>query len=355
MDSGSKRGAGLRCLGWEGYASGSLPEAFQRACGIVLSGADHLGDDAACRKILAERDAWDIININTPFVRDVLYPAGAIAPADERYRGAVNSVSGPLSRFHAAVLGPDDVLLGVPQRFGPFNLVINSERVAAPTARKDGFSLALDPYFRGRFGVLAYEDFNVMHIAIAAGLDPFQAMDDAELIRFRAAAMNVLQAAAMVTDDHNAMNEALVRGEIDFYISGGVYTASPARLEGHLQVQAITPQGGPIAGKGAVAFVEVNALVAGGRAPRPERCAFLDFILSPDGAYRAAKAAGACNPVVQMHDRRVREQFSAHELTAMQWDSIEEDLAYCADYAIIPSYRQLAEIVRASRSAQGKA
>jgi len=352
MDGDVTSSAGLRCLGWEGYGSGLFPGAFLQASQIILSGADHLSDDAACRRLLSERDAWDIININTPFVRDVLFPAGAIAPIDERYRSGIASIAGPFSRFQAAVLGPGDVLLGVPQRCGPFNLVINCHRIAAATARGDGFALALDPHFSGRFGVLDYEDFNVMHIAIAAGLDPFQPMDDAQLNGFRTVARKVFQAAALVTDDHNAMNAALVQGDIDFYISGGVYTASPARLDGHLQVQAITPQSGPIAGKGAVAFVEVNALVDGGSAPLAERSAFLDFVLSMDGAHAAAKTASACNPVVQMHERRVREKFTTHELTAMQWDTLEEDLSNCVDYAIIPSYRRLADLVRVSRSAR---
>jgi spermidine/putrescine transport system substrate-binding protein len=142
------------------------------------------------------------------------------------------------------------------------------------------------------------------------------------------------------------MNAALVSGEIDFHISGGTYTASPARLAGRLEVRAATPTSGPIDGKGAVAFVEVNALLSDGTAPITAGEAFLDFISSSEGAKSASLAAGACNPVVQMSEAAIYNLFPREQLNAMQWDDLEEDLSYCADYAIIPDYSKLLAIVQ---------
>jgi spermidine/putrescine transport system substrate-binding protein len=186
----------------------------------------------------------------------------------------------------------------------------------------------------------------VMHIAIAAGLNPFASFDDAAFAAFRDAAATIFKSARLVTDDHLRMNACLVDGEIDFYISGGTYTASPARLAGHLEVRSVTPMRGPIEGKGAVAFVEVNALLTRGSAPSHAGEAFLDFISSTEGAVAASLAAGACNPVVQMNQPAVRELFTREQLDAMQWDDLEEDLSYCADYAIMPDYAKLAAVLR---------
>ncbi|WP_045835610.1 hypothetical protein [Hyphomicrobium sp. 99] len=350
MQTGLKRedvrgDTSLRCLGWEGYASGTFSSAFLRTSGFTLTGEDHLSDDAASRKILAERGSWDIVNINTPFVRDVLHPAGVIRPLSRRFSDRINGLKPPFSRFEAAVRDTDNQLIGLPQRFGPFNLVVNQKGLSVATARDEGFRLAMEPSLKNRFGVLKYDDFNVMHIAIAAGLNPFVRMDEASLSVFCAAARTILQSARLITGDHHRMNAALAAGEIDFYISGGTYTASPARLAGLLQVQAVTPERGPIDGKGAVAFVEVNALLKDGRAVPGAAEAFLDFIASAVGAKAAALAAGACNPVVQMSDPAVRDLFSRSELKAMQWDDLEEDLSYCADYAIMPDYANLLAIV----------
>ncbi len=343
----SESDTSLRWIGWEGYADGDLASAFRRAIGFDISGDSHISDDAAARKVLDERGCWDIININTPFVRDTLYPAGAVRSLSPRFAARIDNLTAPFSRFKAAVIGSDGQLIGLPQRFGPFNLVINQKRLSVSTARDQGFRLALDPALKGRFGILDYEDFNVMHIAIAAGVNPFQSLGEAAVPAFSKAAASILESARLITGDHLQMNAALISGDIDFYISGGTYTASPARLAGHTEVRAVTPTSGPIDGKGAVAFVEVNALLTDGPAPIVAGEAFLDFISSIEGSKAASLAAGACNPIVQMSDPAVFNRFTSRELEAMQWDDLEEDLSYCADYAIIPDYAKLLAIVRA--------
>ena len=58
-----------------------------------VSGENHLSDDTASRKVLDERGRWDIININTPFVRDVLYPAGAIRALSPRFADRLNNLA----------------------------------------------------------------------------------------------------------------------------------------------------------------------------------------------------------------------------------------------------------------------
>jgi spermidine/putrescine transport system substrate-binding protein len=333
----------LRYLGWEGYADGSFSSSLRAATGLSILGENHLSDDFACRKLTAEPSSWDIININTPFVRDVLHPRGLIRPLPEDL--SLQS-AGPFQRFAGAAKGFDGDFIGIPQRCGPFNLVINRDRLSPSIAREHGFGLALNPDFHGRFGILSYEDFNVMHVAIAAGLNPFDVFDEAAISTFSDAAGIIFRSAQMITADHNVLNTSLVDGDIDFYISGGTYTASPARLAARLEICAITPERGPIDGKGGVAFVEINALVNHDSTPIEPGMSFLNFIAGDDGAIAASLAVGACNPVVQMHAARVRDRFSRDQLIAMQWDDFEEDLSRCADYAIMPDYERLREILR---------
>jgi spermidine/putrescine transport system substrate-binding protein len=138
----------------------------------------------------------------------------------------------------------------------------------------------------------------------------------------------------------------LINGDIDFYISGGAYTASAARLAGCIEVTAVTPEYGPIDGKGGVAFVEINALIASRYLERDAGQTFLEFIESDDGALAASLAAGACNPVAQMHRSSVFER--RDQLLAMQWDDFEHDMLSCADYAIVPDYEKLLKILRSN-------
>lgn len=336
----------LSYLGWEGYADGDFASTLLSDSGLRITGKNHISDDAASRLVQRTPEAWDIININTPFVRSVLYPGGFIRRLPEKFEPHVRNFSTPFSRFTQPALGDDGSIIGIPQRCGPFNLVINTNKVSPGLARAQGFRLALDPDFRGRFGILAYEDFNVIHIAIAADLDPFQSFSDREFAAFADAAQRISFAAGVVTADHNALNRALVENQIDFYISGGTYTASPARLAGRSEIRAITPETGPIDGRGGIAFVEINALIKHGGQARPELEAYLTYLASDRGAFAASLAAEACNPVVQMSRASVYERFSRQQLDAMQWDDFEHDMSRCADYSIVPDYIRLVTLLR---------
>lgn len=339
----------LRYLGWEGYAGGDFAAALRRDTSLDIAGDNHLSDDAASRLVQQNPKAWDIININTPFVRAELHPRGLIRSLPDAFDRHARNLSEPFARFEHPATGTDGSVIGVPQRCGPFNLVINENRLSRTLATEQGFRLALERDFHGRFGILAYEDFNIMHIAIAAGLDPFQTFTDRDLTSFSCAARDMCYAAKVITDDHNVLNRALIDGVIDFYVSGGTYTASPARLAGQSTIRAVTPANGPINGKGAVAFVEINALIHQGEERRERQEAFLAYIASNRGAHAASLAADACNPVAQMKRASVFERFTRHQLDAMQWDDFEEDMARCADYAIMPDYAKLAIILRAIR------
>jgi spermidine/putrescine transport system substrate-binding protein len=336
----------LRYLGWEGYADGHFAADLHAETRLEIEGESHLSDDVACRMVRSTPEAWDIININTPFVRDVLHPRGLIRALPEKFAAAVGDLPAPFARFKGPALNSTGEPIGIPQRCGPFNLVINQDNLAPAIAWEHGFGLALERDFHKRFGILAYEDFNVMHVAIAAGLNPFGTFDDTSASIFARAAGRIFQSAHIITTDHNYLNHALIKGDIDFYISGGVYTASPARLAGRLEVRAITPRSGPIGGRGGVAFVEINALVNHMGRSLEAGEAFLDYLASNNGSVAASLAAGACNPVVQMHRRPVFERFSREHLIAMQWEDFEEDMSRCADYGIMPDYEWLVAILR---------
>jgi len=342
----------LRYLGWDGYTDGSFAAALRSATGIEIEGQLHLSDDLACRMTQATPDLWDIININTPFVRNVLHPAGFIRTLPDKFAGEVKSLSGMFGRFIAPATSPTGDIIGIPQRCGPFNLVINQKRLSIDIARERGFGLTLEPDFHKRFGILEYEDFNVMHIAIAADLNPFGSFDEAAASTFAQAVRTIFASARIISTDHNHLNRALINGDIDFYISGGIYTASPARLAGRLEVRAVTPDNGPIEGKGGVAFVEINSLLQHNKNSFDAEEAYLDYLGSDTGAVEASLAANACNPVVQMQRKSVLDRFSRQQLKAMQWEDFEEDLSRCAEYSIIPDYERLSAILRTASTTE---
>ena len=348
--------ADLNVLCWEGYDDPAVLDPFAHERGITAHGAAHVSDAATTARLLSGAAGdWDVVNLNNPFVRDVLHPRGLIHELDpDRFEPHVAQWLPQFADLYAWAASSDgNALLGICQRFGPFNLVVNSNHISRAMAEDQGFRLVDDPATAGRYGILEYDDFNVFHICIGAGLDPFTAMDDAEFSLFSANAHRWFAGASIVTADHMAMNRALVGGDIDFYLSGGVFSASPARLAGHHNIRAITPREGPIEGKGGIVFAEITAVIAGDRDPALAED-FLAYLLRPEVAVSVALTEGTINPVVQMADPAVRAAFTTEHLAAIQWDTLEEEIVACAHYQVAPDYDALFDRMSQAKAAAGQ-
>lgn len=343
----------LRVLCWEGYDSQRILGPFADRHGVTCGAETLLSDARAVRRLKdAPAGTFDVINLNNPFARHVLHPDGIIRPVvGESFAGAEPTTAWPAAApfFDCAFAADGVTRLGICQRFGPFNTVVNTLNISTATAADQGFSLAADPALQGRYGVLFYEDFTVFHVCIAAGLDPFQPMTDDGFERFSRTAEAWFEGAALVSDNHDRLNTALAAGDIDVYLGGGRYTVAHARLAGADALAAVTPTSGPIGGKGAIAFVEVTSVAADARDPVLAE-ALLAYMLEPGTAYAAAFETGLCNPVAQMRDPAVFAKFTVAQLRALQWETLDQELERCAPYQIAPDYNALLERLRAARS-----
>ena len=327
----------LKLLCWEGYDAEPIARSFRERHGFEIEAQTLLSDALVADQLLAgEHARCDVLNINNAYIRDCLVPAGRVVRLDgalrEPYLDSIHELYRPLLPWS---FDDDGALIGIGQRYGPFNLVINCDAISCETAEDLGFALADEPRFAGRFGILDYPDFNLFHVCIGAGFNPFEALTEARLAQFEATAERWLRAAAMLETDHHRLNRALVDGDIDFYISGGIYTVSPARLAGHQNLLAITPRQGPIDGKGGIAFTEITSILDHG-SESPAAHAFIEFMLEPETAAAIAFVEGTCNPVAQMGDPAVFAAFDTAQLNAIQWNTLDQQMQRCAQYRIPP-------------------
>ena len=113
---------------------------------------------------------------------------------------------------------------------------------------------------KDKFAVLAYDDVNVIHVALAAGLDPSVAFSEEDFAEFKRASDTIFTNAKFLSDDFFKINQALVNGDIYACFTAGTYTASTARMEGHSQIRGVTPRRGPVDGKGGLALCRGNLL-----------------------------------------------------------------------------------------------
>ncbi|MFT5258978.1 MAG: spermidine/putrescine transport system substrate-binding protein [Saprospiraceae bacterium] len=339
----------LRLLCWEGYDAPDYLKLLKTQ-GIELDVETLLSDAAAAQRlIVGDHRNWDLININNAYVRNCLEPKGLIKPLEaDQFSGYADNIHPIYQPLMPWSYNSQSQLIGIGQRFGPFNLVVNTDVLSIETAQDQGFKLANNADFNQRYGILDYPDFNAFHFCIGAGLNPFEPLIPSQLLRFEQLAQRWYSNAKQVETDHHILNQALVDGEIDFYISGGVYTASPARLAGHQNIRAITPNSGPINGKGGIVFSEINSVFNHeGVSPNAER--FLHTLLQPEAAIKIAFIDGTCNPVAQMGDPQVFKAFTTPQLSAIQWEGLAEDLSRCAAYQIPPNNTELLAILAKHR------
>ena len=152
-----------------------------------------------------------------------------------------------------------------------------------------------------------------------------------------------------VVGDIATMNQALIAGEIDFHMTGGTYSASPARADGHQNIRGITPLKGPLeGGKGGISWIEVTSTVNNPDLS-PLAVEFLKHVQDPEVAHTVAFAEGTFNPVAQMANPDCFKLFSKDELDAIQWDTLDEEMARSVEYDVVPDYDKLLEIMNSAK------
>ncbi|RMD62480.1 MAG: twin-arginine translocation signal domain-containing protein [Alphaproteobacteria bacterium] len=342
----------LNILCWEGYNTDDVLGPFRaKHPGSRVRAESGTSDPDMINKLRAgEVNVWDLINVNQPWARNQLYPEGLIKPLNRArfepyFDLMLPEFQGP---YPLALDESGKELIGMVQRFGPFSFVVNTDKISRQMAEDQGYKLFLDPKMKGRYGVLTYDNWNIMHMCMAADLNPFAPLGESDFAKFSKVAKAIFDGAKLLTDDLVGMNTALINGEIDAYFTGGTYTASPARFDGQTQVRGITPKSGPVNGKGGVVWVEVTSAV-NNPDPTPLAEDFLEFVQQPEICKVVAFAEGTYNPVTQMANPKVMALFDKDELDAIQWDSLPEEMERSVDYQIVVDYNRLNELYNAAK------
>jgi spermidine/putrescine transport system substrate-binding protein len=321
---------------WEGYNSDDVLDPFRREFGATVRAEGLTSDPDAVNRLRAgETKVWDLINLNNPWAREMMYPEGLIKPIPrERFEPMFEAM---MPQFHPpyswAMDKSGEHLLGMTQRFGPFSFVVNTDKISREMAEDQGFKLFLDPALKGRYGVLTYDNWNIYHMCVTADVHPFQSHTPEQIEAFGSVAKQIFNGAKLLTDA---------------YFTGGTYTASPARFDGATNVRGITPKSGPMDGKSGIVWIELTSVVNNPDvSPLAEE--FLAYVQRPDVSKTVAFAEGTYNPVTQMGSDEVLSSFSAEELDAIQWDSLEEEMANSVDYDINPDYPEMYDLYSAAK------
>ena len=341
----------LNILCWEGYNSAQVLDPFRQAKEATVKAESLTNDPTMINRLRAgEINVWDLINVNNPWARKIMHPEKLIQSLDRaRFEPFFDKMlPGFKAPYRWAMDDSGKELLGMVQRFGPYSFVVNTDKVSRATAEDQGWNLWNDAANDKKYGILESDDWNVFCLCCISGFDPFRTHTDEEVTKFTDTAKRVFKGAKVV-GDIATMNQALIAGEIDFHLTGGTYSASPARADGHPNIRGITPKKGPMAdGKGGISWIEVTSIVNNPQVS-PLAADFLEYVQAPDVAHVVAFAEGTFNPVTQMGNPDCFKLFTKEELDAIQWDSLEEEMAASIEYDIVPDYDKLLDIMTAAK------
>ena len=357
----------LNLHSWEGYTEEPVLDPFRRQTGASVNAQMLISDPAAVNNLRSGgTNTWDVINLNNAWQRKQLFPEGLITPLDKAKFAPLYdmNVAGFEWPYNWALDTSEEHLLGMIQRYGPSSMVVNSDLISVQTIESGGYMEMIEGA-AGKYAILDYENWVIMHGCLAAGFIPFRKHTDAEMASFEKMIFKMFKNAKKVSDDQAALARDLITGEIVGALPGSVYTASAARLEGETQLECVVPVEGPEEtktashpnGKAGIQWIEVTSLVNNPK-PTPLAEAFLLYCHTPEAAYKvAAKAPGTLNPVVQMGSPEVLSQFSADELEAVQWGDGGGWLASlvdrCIDFDINPDYDAMHDLYTQAKRARG--
>ena len=345
----------LNILCWEGYNSAQVLDPFRAKTGATVKAESLTNDPTMINRLRAgEINTWDLINVNNPWARKVMLPEKLIKPLPKAEFEPFFDKMLPMFKppYKWAMSDDGKELLGMAQRFGPYSYVVNTDKISRKTAEDTGWDLFNDPALAGKYGILESDDWNVFNIFIIAGIDPFKVHTPEELTKFEETAKKVFKGAKLI-GDIASMNQALISGEIDLHMTGGTYSVSPARADGHPNLRGITPLKGPLpGGKGGVSWIEITSTVNNPNLS-PLATEFLKYVQAPDVAHTVAFAEGTFNPVAQMGNKACFDLFTKEELDAIQWDSLEEEMSRSAEYDIVPDYDKALDLMNAAKRSRG--
>ncbi len=355
----------VRLFCWDGYSDNRLIDGFADEHGVPVKYELLISDPDAINRLRAgETKLWDIINLNQYWATKIMWPEKLIRPMDkERMAGyftddKIHDVNGKVAENIYSEDGQE--LIGMAQRADCFDFGVNTDAISWQTANNEGWDMFNDSSMNGRYGMLAYDNWNIFHMLMTAGIDPFVKHTDDEMARFEETCRRIVNNAKIVTDDFVQINLAMLNGEIDAGFSSGTYSLSGARLDGQWNLVHVMPDSGPARGHGGINWIEITSLVNNPDV-NPAAEDFLEYCLQPDVSYIVSTASGVLNPVVQMKQQEVYDLFSDDELRAISYYDEHDDyghmgytyrLSHAVQYEQNPDYDAMSDIYYDARRTQ---
>lgn len=303
----------LNYMCWEGYNAPSILDPFQKNNDVSIA-IDLITDSAGGFAKLAagaSRD-FDLVSSDSPWIQR-MGPAGFCRFIDDKDFTAQYEDFYPQFRAPFEPLQFEGKATGLPTRWGWVGPTVNTKFDKLETW--SSYAPVFDPAFRDKICLLDWGDWPIMPLALYAGVNPYEELDQAALDEVRKVLRAAFKNTRAIVADLAVAQKGLLDGSFRALIGGGTYCTSSLRIKGHDYIQSIVPE--PKDGlKQGIIWMEATGLIDNGKNTQVA-ADFLKYIVSPDVAKQLAITDATCNLVP---NSKAEALFSEEEKKALQMD-----------------------------------
>lgn len=298
---------------WEGYNDPRIVQPFEKANDVSLVIDLIVDSPAGFAKIAASggRD-MDVVSSDVPWVQR-LGPAGLCNYLDQTEFADIYENYYPQFHLPFAPLMDSDKLTGIPTRWGWVGPVVNTKTSSIDEWKS--YDACFDSRNKDKIGIMDWGDWPIMPMALHAGVNPYQPLDDAALKEVRTVLRALFKNSRALFSDLSLSQKALLDGSVKTLIGTGTYTTSGLRKAGYKNIVCVVPE--PVNGfKKGIIWIEGSAILkATKNFDRSKK--LLRHLASKEVGYILSITDLTCNPSPNKH---VAELYSDAEREVLQMD-----------------------------------
>lgn len=298
---------------WEGYNDPRIIDPFNAANDSTVSFDLIVDSPGGFAKLQAgaSREV-DLVSSDMPWITR-MGPAGLaleLNPDDyaEVYATFYDQFKPPFEP-----LLTDGKTIGVATRWGWVGPCINTD-ITKPEIWKT-YDPVFDSANKDKICVMDWGDWPILPMALHAGIDPYQELDQAALEEVRKVLRAMFKNTRTLVGDLTQAQKGLLDGSLLGCIGAGSYLTSAVRKQGHKNIMAIVPD--PKNGlKQGIIWVEATAILK--ETDQPELAQkLLKHVVSKEAGHILSLLDSTCNVVT---NKAVEELYSPEEKEILQAD-----------------------------------
>lgn len=303
----------IEYMAWEGYNDPGVIDPFLAANDCEVTFDLIVDSPGGFAKLQAGASRTiDIVSTDMPWVTR-MGPAGLAMELDPAEFEATYAT------FYDPFKPPFEPLLhegktiGVATRWGWVGACLNTDHDKVEDWKT--YDPVFDPKNKDRICVMDWGDWPILPMALHAGIDPYQELDDAALDEVRKVLRAMFKNTRTIIGDLTLAQKGLLDGSLTGCIGAGSYLTSAIRKQGHKNILAVVPE--PKNGlKQGIVWVEATAVLA--ETDQPELAkALLKHVVSPDAQHALSLLETTSNVVVS---KAAEAQYTPEERDILQMD-----------------------------------